>query len=125
MKEIMKELILKINELFTKKERSRSKIDIDPKVLWKEYKKSGLIWKHRIVKFVIANPEFILRDDKLWNEFKTYIKDLYLYDFKIDKNTDRLMVVECVKKNYNSIINDNNNIVNSIIGNGNKNNIIG
>lgn len=94
------------------------------KQLWEDYKKGGIIWKHRIVKFVITKPESILRDDKLWEEFKTYIKDLYLYEFKIDKNTDRLMVVETVKKNYNSIINDNNNIVNSIIGNGNKNNII-
>lgn len=78
----------------------------DMKELWETYTKGGIKWKHRLVKFVIDNPEIVLKDDKIWEEFCKYIKDLHLYYFPIDSTTDRLMVVQTVKINYHLIIED-------------------
>lgn len=74
--------------------------------LWESYKVGGIKWKYEIVKFVIINPESILRDDNLWNEFKMYIKELCLFDFDITDNIDRLMVVKTVAIQLYMILRD-------------------
>lgn len=76
------------------------------KELWESYKAGGIKWKYEIVKYVISNPDSILKDNNLWNEFKLYIKDLCLYDFDITDNIDRLMVVKTVAIQLYMILKD-------------------
>lgn len=93
----MKKLRLKKSEVY------------DPKELWETYNTGGIKWQHKIVKFVISNPEYVLRDDKLWNEFTEYIKDLELYNWYIDDVDDRLEIVKNVAFTYEKIISDTYN----------------
>lgn len=74
--------------------------------LYEIYVDGGMKWKLQIIKFGIKNPERLVADDKLWEEFITYSIDCELYPFKVTKNTDRLMAVKTVEINYNLVIKD-------------------
>lgn len=76
---------------------------------WDGYTKGGIKWEYKIVKFVIDNPEYILRDDKLWDEFTKYAKNLGLYEWYIDETDDRLEIVKDVAFTYEKVISDTYN----------------
>ena len=107
-------LKLKLRNLFTlKKSKEKTDATESTKKCWEEswvaYTKGGIKWQHKIVTFVISNPEYILRDDKLWNEFTEYIHNLELYDWYIDEDDDRLEIVKDVAFTYEKVISDTYN----------------
>lgn len=74
------------------------------KQLWEDYKEGGIKWQLQVVKFGMDYPDRLISDDKLWEEFIDYSKQLGLYNFKVDKNIDRLTAVEIVKNSYSLVI---------------------
>lgn len=63
------------------------------------FTKTDLVWKHKIVFFVIQRPHMVLIDDSLWKEFYKYSNDLMELD-DFDRVDDRQMYVEYVKDEY-------------------------